>query len=91
MKPIENEPRQGGFRGRRGDPSNAQKCGAKTRRGTPCQRAAERNQGRFLLRIEDIDIARSRPEYEQSIKDDLVNAGMLSQLKKGVLLVNAAR
>ena len=35
------------------------------------QRAAEQSQGRFLLRIEDIDIARSRPEYEQAIKDDL--------------------
>ena len=35
------------------------------------QRAAEREHGRFLLRIEDIDITRSRPEYEQAIKDDL--------------------
>jgi glutamyl-Q tRNA(Asp) synthetase len=34
-------------------------------------RAADRDQGRFLLRIEDIDSARSRPEYEQAIKDDL--------------------
>jgi glutamyl-Q tRNA(Asp) synthetase len=34
-------------------------------------RAAERNQGRFLLRIEDIDTVRSRREYEQAIKDDL--------------------
>jgi glutamyl-Q tRNA(Asp) synthetase len=35
------------------------------------QRAAEQSQGRFLLRIEDIDSARSRPEYERAIKDDL--------------------
>ena len=31
------------FTGRRGDPSEAQRCGAKTRRGTLCQRAAEKN------------------------------------------------
>ena len=35
------------------------------------QRAAEREQGRFLLRIEDIDTTRCRREYEQAIKDDL--------------------
>ena len=34
-------------------------------------RTAERSGGRFLLRIEDIDTARSRREYEQAIKDDL--------------------
>lgn len=34
-------------------------------------RAAEQSGGRFLLRIEDIDRARCRPEYEQAIKDDL--------------------
>jgi glutamyl-Q tRNA(Asp) synthetase len=34
-------------------------------------RAAGQNGGRFLLRIEDIDRARCRPEYEQAIKDDL--------------------
>ena len=34
-------------------------------------RAAERSHGRFLLRIEDIDSTRCRPEYEQAIKDDL--------------------
>ena len=34
-------------------------------------RAAERSGGRFLLRIEDIDSTRCRPEYEQAIKDDL--------------------
>lgn len=34
--------------------------------------AADRaGQGRFLLRIEDIDTARSRPEYEAAIHDDL--------------------
>jgi len=33
--------------------------------------AAARSGGRFLLRIEDIDTARSRREYEQAIKDDL--------------------
>ena len=27
--------------------------------------------GQFLLRIEDIDIGRSRPEFEQAIYDDL--------------------
>ncbi|MEY4483005.1 MAG: tRNA glutamyl-Q(34) synthetase GluQRS, partial [Verrucomicrobiota bacterium] len=27
--------------------------------------------GRFLLRLEDIDTTRSRPEYEQGIDDDL--------------------
>jgi glutamyl-Q tRNA(Asp) synthetase len=35
------------------------------------QRAAERAEGRFLLRIEDIDRARCRPEYEQAIEEDL--------------------
>jgi glutamyl-Q tRNA(Asp) synthetase len=34
-------------------------------------RAAEESGGRFLLRIEDIDTTRCRPEYEQAIKDDL--------------------
>src|SRR3546814_20558853 len=32
--------------------------------------------GRFLLRIEDIDIGRCRPEYEQSIYDDLAWLGL---------------
>jgi glutamyl-Q tRNA(Asp) synthetase len=32
---------------------------------------ARRLGGRFLLRIEDIDITRSRPEFEQAIYDDL--------------------
>jgi hypothetical protein len=43
MKPIPVKPNRGIFRGRRGDPSQAPRCGAKTRRGTPCQRAKERN------------------------------------------------
>lgn len=34
---------KGVFRGRRGDPMKAQRCGAKTRSGTPCRRAAEKN------------------------------------------------
>ena len=32
---------------------------------------AERTGGRFLLRLEDIDVTRSRPEYEQAIYGDL--------------------
>jgi len=32
--------------------------------------------GRFLLRIEDIDIGRCRPEYEQAIYDDLAWLGL---------------
>ena len=32
--------------------------------------------GRFLLRIEDIDAARSRPDYEQAIYDDLAWLGI---------------
>ena len=31
------------FTGRRGDPMKAPRCGAKTRQGNPCRRAAERN------------------------------------------------
>jgi hypothetical protein len=31
------------FTGKRGDPSTAPRCGAKTKAGTPCKRAAERN------------------------------------------------
>jgi glutamyl-Q tRNA(Asp) synthetase len=34
-------------------------------------RAAREAQGRFLLRIEDIDATRCRPEFEQAIYDDL--------------------
>jgi len=33
--------------------------------------AAKRAQGRFVLRIEDIDIGRCRPEFEAAIKEDL--------------------
>src|SRR4051795_11735630 len=32
--------------------------------------------GRFLLRIEDIDAARCRPEYERAIYEDLAWLGM---------------
>jgi glutamyl-Q tRNA(Asp) synthetase len=32
--------------------------------------------GRFLLRIEDIDAARCRPEYEQTIYEDLAWLGI---------------
>ena len=39
-------------------------------------RTAERSQGRFLLRIEDIDQGRCRREFEQAIKDDLVWLGL---------------
>ena len=35
------------------------------------QQAARQSDGRFVLRIEDIDTARCRPEYEFAIKDDL--------------------
>jgi hypothetical protein len=35
--------RKGTFTGRRGNPLECLKCGARTRRGTPCQRAAELN------------------------------------------------
>ena len=37
---------------------------------------AKRHNGRFLLRIEDIDLARSKPEYEQQIYDDLAWLGL---------------
>jgi glutamyl-Q tRNA(Asp) synthetase len=37
---------------------------------------AERTDGRFLLRIEDIDLARCTPEYEQGIYDDLTWLGI---------------
>jgi glutamyl-Q tRNA(Asp) synthetase len=39
-------------------------------------RAAADAGGRFLLRIEDIDAARCRPEYEQAIYDDLAWLGL---------------
>lgn len=34
-------------------------------------RAAREGRGRFLLRVEDIDATRCRPEFEQAIHDDL--------------------
>ncbi len=37
---------------------------------------ARRFDGRFLLRIEDIDITRCRPEYERAIYDDLAWLGL---------------
>ena len=37
---------------------------------------AQRSGGRFLLRIEDIDVERCRPEYEQAIYDDLAWLGL---------------
>ncbi len=39
-------------------------------------KAAKRAGGRFLLRIEDIDIGRARPEFEQAIYDDLAWLGL---------------
>src|SRR5690242_21748690 len=39
-------------------------------------RTAQAHGGRFLLRIEDIDTTRCRPEYEQAIKDDLLWLGL---------------
>jgi glutamyl-Q tRNA(Asp) synthetase len=41
-----------------------------------CFRQAQEAGGRFLLRIEDIDIARSRPEYVHGIFDDLAWLGL---------------
>ena len=40
------------------------------------QRAAEESGGRFLLRIEDIDQTRCRPEYEDVVLDDLAWLGL---------------
>ncbi len=39
-------------------------------------RAAQQAGGRFLLRIEDIDTARARPEFESAIYDDLKWLGL---------------
>jgi len=39
-------------------------------------RAAQDAGGRFLLRIEDIDVTRSRPEYEAAILEDLAWLGL---------------
>ena len=43
MKRVPDRTDKVGFTGRRGDPSKAKRCLAKTRRGTPCMRAAEKN------------------------------------------------
>jgi len=40
------------------------------------EHAAREAQGRFLLRIEDIDTARSRPEFEAAILEDLAWLGI---------------
>ena len=40
-------------------------------------RAAERASGRFLLRIEDIDVGRCRPAYEEAIYEDLAWLGLV--------------
>ena len=40
-------------------------------------RAAERAGGRFLLRIEDIDVGRCRPAYEEAIYEDLAWLGLV--------------
>src|SRR5262245_46376724 len=37
---------------------------------------AQRDSGRFLLRIEDIDATRCRPEFETAIYDDLAWLGL---------------
>lgn len=42
---------------------------------TACE-MAKRNGGRFLLRIEDIDTSRCRPEFEQAIFEDLQWLGL---------------
>lgn len=38
--------------------------------------AARRHKGRFLLRIEDIDLTRAKPEFEKAIFDDLAWLGL---------------
>ena len=43
MNSISETSKRPGFRGRPGNPQNCKKCLAKTRRGTPCQRPAEKN------------------------------------------------
>lgn len=40
------------------------------------ERAARADGGRFLLRIEDIDVSRCRPEYHAAIEDDLAWLGL---------------
>jgi glutamyl-Q tRNA(Asp) synthetase len=44
--------------------------------GTMAHQAAKRAGGRFLLRIEDIDRTRVRPEFEQAICEDLAWLGL---------------
>ena len=39
-------------------------------------RAAREAGGRFLLRIEDVDLARCRPEFEAAILEDLAWLGL---------------
>ncbi len=41
-----------------------------------CEQAARNKGGRFLLRIEDIDFTRCRPEYEAAIYEDLAWLGL---------------
>src|SRR3970282_806080 len=40
------------------------------------ERAARRAHGRFLLRVEDIDRTRCRPEFERGIIEDLIWLGI---------------
>jgi glutamyl-Q tRNA(Asp) synthetase len=40
------------------------------------ERLARRGDGRFLLRIEDIDVTRCRPEFEEAIYEDLAWLGL---------------
>lgn len=42
-----------------------------------CQQAAQKQGGRFLLRIEDIDFTRCRQEYEDAIYEDLAWLGLV--------------
>ena len=40
------------------------------------QRESEKGRGRFLVRLEDIDVARVRPEYEVALREDLEWLGL---------------
>jgi hypothetical protein len=40
MQNMSDKPKKAGFRGLPGDPSKAPRCGAKTRKGTPCRSPA---------------------------------------------------
>ena len=53
------------------------------------ERAAREAGGRFLLRIEDIDTARSRPEFETAIIEDLAWLGV--RLDPSANAANASR